>query len=120
MALLRSQFRRIIALTSMAALLLGVFEHESLLFQRAVAAAELPSVPEASRSLEGFGLVDRDGGPEGTFRSEGKFLCSVPTMAPRLIWRLPAPRTVSESAALPLHLRAHSRARISGVRALRL
>lgn len=124
MSALHDQLRRIIALTSMAALLLGVFEHESLLFQGANAlanhSADASAAHKAGYDHGAFCSVDRDGASEGTFRSEGNSLCVVPEIQPRFVWRLTSPRLSPGPAPLPLHLRRQSRARVSGIRALRL
>lgn len=129
---------------SMVAVMLGAFEHESLLLQEDPPPAMAP-VPESDATTSAaaeratdtppeaasaqphpapagkhWTKAGADTGTEGTFRSETQVFWTPSAGDFFVLWRVPEFGTAFACTGVPPHLGQHARAHVSGVRALRL
>jgi hypothetical protein len=106
--------------------MLGVLEHESLLFQGTVRPpidlAEFNHViPLTHAALEGTITEERsETGTEGTYRSETKVLSPAPAEAFLRRPRAGDHRATGTRAEIPSHLSSRARLRLAGVTPLRI
>jgi hypothetical protein len=119
MHILRTICRVTIAITGMAAVLLGALEHESLVLQADAAITEMQPGAACAKSPDIAG-APHESGTEGTYRSESHRHWTAPAPNDGPIWRIHAVPVGDRCGSAPLHLAQQARSRLIGVLALRL